>query len=165
MEKAKKKTKITDAVKKKLESYEILLKKIKNQKQRLNTFKASMGSASTSNFTGVPGGSGNGESKIERQYLKKEELEYKIKKLEREEVELLDELEALIEQLQDPDEQTVIEMRYIDCISWRPISQAIYGDMPDYEENAEKYLKKSFKVHGSALLVLAKVYQPEKMEA
>lgn len=159
-----KKPKITDAVKKKLESYEAMLKKIHNQTQRLNTLEASMGSASTSNITGMPGGSGNGDSIEERQIIKKEELQYKIKKLKREEQELLDELEAMIEQLQDPDEQTVIEMHYIDLLRWWPICKALYGTKPDYEEKADKYLKKTFKIHGSALLALAKIYKPEKQE-
>ena len=159
-----KKPKITDAVKKKLESYAALQRKIDNQVQRLNMLEASMGSASTSKITGMPGGGGNGESKIERLIIKKDELVYKIKKLRREELELLDELEALIEQLQNPDEQTVIEMHYIDGLRWWPISKALFGNEPDYEENAQKYLKRCHKIHGSALLTLAKIYKPEKLE-
>lgn len=152
--------KVTELVKNKLKSYKAMQRKIHNQNQRLKTLKASMGSASTSKITGMPGGSGNGDSIEERQIIKKDELEYRIKKLKREEQELLEELEALIEQLQNPDEQAVIEMHYIDGMKWWPISRALFDTEPDYEENAEKYLKRCHKIHSSALQALAKILFP-----
>lgn len=160
-EKKPKKPKETDAVKKKLESYAALQRKIDNQIQRLHTLEATMGSASTSKITGMPGGGGNGESKVERLVVKKDELKLKIRRMEQEERELLDELEALIEQLENPDEQTVLEMHYIDRLRWWPICAALYSKEPDYEEKADKYLKRTFKLHGSALLALAKIYKPD----
>lgn len=160
LEKKPRKPKETDAVKKKLESYAALQRKIDNQIQRLNTLKASMGSASTSKITGMPRGSGNGESKDARLVEKKDDLERKISQMEQKERELLDELEALIEQLENPDEQTVLEMHYIDRLRWWPICAALYSKEPDYEEKADKYLKRTFKLHGSALQALAKIYKP-----
>ena len=154
----KAKPKPTEAVKKKLESYAALQRKIDNQTQRLQTLEASIGSTSSPNLTGMPGGGGDGTSKVERFALKKDELERKIRQMEQEERELLDELEAMIEQLSNPDEQTVIEMRYLDRLRWWPICKALYGKEPDYEEKADKYLKRTFKLHGSALQALARIY-------
>lgn len=152
--------KATELAKKKLESYADLQRKIDNKIRRLNTLKASMGSPSISNITGMPRSDGNRESVEERYLLRKEKLKHSIERLKQEERELLDELEELIEQLSDPDEQTVIEMRYIDRLKWWPICESLYGTEQDYEENAEKYLKRCFKIHGSALQALANILFP-----
>ena len=64
----------------------------------------------------------------------------------------------MIDQLSDPDEQTAIEMRYIDGLRWWPICEALFSQESDYEEKADKYLKKTHKIHGSALLALSKIY-------
>ena len=116
-----------------------------------------MGSPSTPNLTGLPSGGGDGTSKIERQVARKDELEEKIRRMIKEERQLRRELEQLIEKLKSPDEQTVIEMRYIDRAKWWTVCAALYSTEPDYEEKADKYLKRTFKLHGSALQALARL--------
>ena len=74
-----------------------------------------------------------------------------------EERQLRKELEQLIETLKNPDEQTVIEMRYLDGAKWWAISAALYGNEADYDEHEKRYLKRTFKIHGSALQSLARI--------
>lgn len=152
-----KQQKETDAIKQKLESYATLQRKIDNQIERLENLNATMGSPSTPNLTGLPSGGGDGTSKIERQVAKKDELEKKIRRMIMEERQLRKELEQLIETLKNPDEQTVIEMRYIDQAKWWTVCAALYSTEPDYNEKADKYLKRTFKLHGSALQALARL--------
>ena len=152
-----KQQKETDAIKQKLESYATLQRKIDNQIERLENLNATMGSPSTPNLTGLPSGGGDGNSKIERQVAKKDELEKKIRRMIMEERQLRKELEQLIETLKNPDEQTVIEMRYIDRAKWWTVCAALYSTEPDYNEKADKYLKRTFKLHGSALQALARL--------
>ena len=152
-----KQPKETDAIKQKLESYATLQRKIDNQIERLENLNATMGSPSTPNLTGLPSGGGDGTSKIERQVAKKDELEKKIRRMIMEERQLRKELEQLIETLKNPDEQTVIEMRYIDRTKWWTVCAALYSTEPDYNEKADKYLKRTFKLHGSALQALARL--------
>ena len=152
-----KQQKETDAIKQKLESYATLQRKIDNQIERLENLNATMGSPSTPNLTGLPSGGGDGTSKIERQVAKKDELEKKIRRMIMEERQLRKELEQLIETLKNPDEQTVIEMRYIDRTKWWTVCAALYSTEPDYNEKADKYLKRTFKLHGSALQALARL--------
>lgn len=152
-----KQQKETDAIKQKLESYATLQRKIENQIERLENLNATMGSPSTPNLTGLPSGGGDGTSKIERQVAKKDELEKKIRRMIMEERQLRKELEQLIETLKNPDEQTVIEMRYIDRAKWWTVCAALYSTEPDYNEKADKYLKRTFKLHGSALQALARL--------
>lgn len=152
-----KQQKETDAIKQKLESYATLQRKIDNQIERLENLNATMGSPSTPNLTGLPSGGGDGTSKIERQVAKKDELEKKIRRMIMEERQLRKELEQLIETLKNPDEQNVIEMRYIDRAKWWTVCAALYSTEPDYNEKADKYLKRTFKLHGSALQALARL--------
>ena len=123
----------------------------------MENLNATMGSPSTPNLTGLPSGGGDGTSKIERQVAKKDELEKKIRRMIMEERQLRKELEQLIETLKNPDEQTVIEMRYIDRAKWWTVCAALYSTEPDYNEKADKYLKRTFKLHGSALQALARL--------
>lgn len=157
----KKQPKETDAIRGKLESYAVLQRKIDNQIERLANLSATMGSVSSPNLSGLPSGSGDGTSKTERQVLRKMALEEKIRDMEQEERQLRRELEALIDAMQNPDEQTVIEMRYIDGAKWWPICAALYSMEDDYEENSNKYLKRTFKLHGSALQSIARIYKAE----
>ena len=107
----RKKAKETDAIKEKLERYKAMPRRIDNLIERLEALNNSMGSPSTPNLTGLPSGGGDGTTKIEREVLRKLELEDRIRKLVKDERELRHELETLIERMASPDEQTVIEKR------------------------------------------------------
>lgn len=155
---AQQQPKETDAIRHKLESFAELQRKIDNQIERLERLKQTMGSPSSPNLGSGGGGSSDGVSKIERLVERKDELDRKIRGLIYKESAIRKELERLIEQLTKPDEQTVIEMRYLDRQNWWTICTSLYSDRDDYQNNGEKYLKKTFKLHGSALQSLTKIY-------
>ena len=67
-----------------------------------------MGSPSSPNLSGMPGGSGDGTSKTERQVVQKDELTQAINAMQQEEYDERMELELLIGKMKNPDEQTVI---------------------------------------------------------
>lgn len=157
-----KQPKETDAIKKRLEDYAAYQRKIDNQIERLETLTATMGSPSTPNLSGLPSGGGDGTSKTERQILKKIELEEKIRAMIQQERQWRGELQALIDMIKSPDEQTVIEMRYFDRMKWWPICSTLYSNEPDYEEKADKYLKRTFKLHGSALQALTRAMKEKE---
>ena len=87
------------------------------------------------------------------------ELEEKIRDLYVEESRLREEIEELLDQMENPYEQVAIQMRYIDGAKWRDVSVALFGNEPEYDEYEERYLKRTFKFHGSALQKLAKLYK------
>lgn len=152
-----KKPKETDEVKKKLEYYATYQRRIDNLIERLEYLESIMGSASTPNLSGLPSGGGDGSSKTERQVLKKLDLEQQIRDMIAAEAAECKELEAMIALMEKPDEQTVIEMRYLDGAKWWAISAALYGNEADYDEHEKRYLKRTFKIHGSALQSLARI--------
>ena len=152
-----KKPKETDEIKKKLEHYAIYQRRIDNLIERLEYLESTMGSASTPNLSGLQSGGGDGSSNTERQVLKKLELEEQIRDMIVAEAAERKELEAMIALMEKPDEQTVIEMRYLDGAKWWAISAALYGNEDDYDEHEKRYLKRTFKIHGSALQSLARI--------
>lgn len=161
----KKQPKETDAIREKLEGYAALPRRIDNQIERLENLTLTMGSPSTPNLTGLPSGGSGRASKIERQVVNKAELEEKIRDMIREERQIRSELECMIDTLTNPDEQTVIEMRYFDRAKWQQICSVLYSMEPDYEEKTDKYLKRTFRLHGSALQALARIYRVETTSA
>ena len=149
----------TDAIKHKLESFAALQRKIDNAIKRLESLTLTMDSPSAPNLTGMPSGGGDGSSKTERQVIRKLELEEKIRRMERDERELRHELEELIDLMEKPDEQIVIQMRYLDGVKWWTISTTLFGEEPDYDSYDKRYLKRTFKIHGSALQSLTRIYK------
>ena len=152
-----KKPKETDAIKQKLEHYAAFQRRIDNQIERLEYLESVMGAPSSPNLSGEPSGGGDGSSKTERQVLKKLELQQAIRDMIADEAETRKELEGMIGLMEKPDEQTALEMRYFDGASWWTICSALYGKEDDYEEYQQRYLKKTFKIHGSALQALARI--------
>lgn len=157
-----KQPKETDEIKKKLESYTSLQHRIDNQIERLENLEATMGSISSPSFDGISGGGGDGTSKQERQVIRKIALEEQIRDLITTETNDRKELERLISEMEKPDEQTVIEMRYLDAASWWTICAALHGNREDYDEHEKRYLKRTFKLHGSALQSLARIYRAKQ---
>lgn len=155
MSKATKQPKETDEIKKLLTSYGTYQRRIDNTEERL----AFLDVCITQCLTGMPGGGGDGSSKQERYLIKKEELQEKLDNMYEEENRKREEIEGLIEQMENPDEQTAIEMHYLDGAKWKAVSAALYGNEPDYDIQEERYLKRTFKIHGSALQTLARIYK------
>lgn len=157
-----KQPKQTDEIKAFLSEYIKLQKRIDNTEKRIECLEISMGAPSTPSYNGMPGGSRDNNSKIERDYIKREELAEKLAEMNVEESRRREEIEDMIERMEKPDEQTVIEMHYIDGAKWRMISVALFGEEPDYDENEQRYLKRTFKIHGSALQTLARIYSENR---
>ncbi len=155
---AEKKPKETDAIKEKLEKYAGFQRLIDNQIARLENLTATLGSISSPGYSGMPTGSGDGTSKQERQVLRKIELEEKIRDMIAEEANQRGEINDMLDSMENPDERTVIELRYLDRQSWWSVSATLFGEEPDYDAHEKRYLKRTFKIHGSALQTLARIY-------
>lgn len=151
----------TDEIKAKLRSYGKLQRRLDNQITRLENLMESIDAVGSTNYSGMPAGSHDGTSRAERYVEQKDELEKKIDSMIQEERELKKELEDLIAQLDNPDEQGVLELKYIDGIEWPDVSELLFGSAEDYEDNPERYMKRTFRIHGAALQRLSRIYRGE----
>lgn len=152
----------TDEIRALLESYTTYQKRIDNTEERLAFLELTIDSPSSPSLSGMPGGSRDGTSKQEREVIKKLELEERLAEMYAEENRKREEIEMLINLMDKPDEQTAIEMRYLDRANWRAISTVLYGNEADFDMNEQRYLKRTFRIHGSALQTLAKIYNSQK---
>lgn len=159
MSQTEKQPKKTDKIKELLAAFTKLRKRIDNTEKRLAALELSMGAPSTPSYSGMPGGGGERSSEQERYMIKKDEIQEKLDDMYAEENRRREEIEELIDRMEKPNEQTVMEMHYLDGAKWRVISVALYGEEPDYDENEQRYLKRTFKIHGSALQSLARIYE------
>lgn len=144
----------TDSIKERLNDYVNLRNHIDNQTNRLEAITMIGGA----NMNPNSGGSGHSsKSKIERLVEKKIALQKKIDVLtEREEKERIY-LEGIVNQIRNPNEQLVIEMRYFDEMSWLQITEALFSMEDDYDEKIQNYKRDTFRIHGRALVSLSKI--------
>ncbi len=139
-----------------LQSYGRLSQEIDNQIERLAIMEERITSPKSSNLTGMPR---SGNSCLDRMAIamaKKEELEQLIKHLIEKEKAEAKEIGEAAELLENLNERNVILMRYIDGLSWNEISEALFSRQKDYNKREDTFLRRTFKIHGSAL---------EKLEA
>ena len=66
-------------------------------------------------------------------------------------------LEAMIRQVENPDERAVLRLRYFDRADWDGICAVLFSDRQDYLERIDSYQNRTYKIHGRALLNLAAV--------
>ena len=89
--------------------------------------------------------------------LRKMELEEQIEERLAEEREERAALEAMIRQVENPDERAVLRLRYFDRADWESTCGVLFGDRRDYVDRVDAYQNRTYKIHGRALLNLAAV--------
>lgn len=161
---------ITQKIKDRLADYTAMLRDIDNQIERLDRMTLTMAAPPGPDMTGMPRGSGTPTDRIGMMVARKLELEEQIKESIAEERWENAAIERMIRKLDNPDERAVIRLRYFDRAGWDEIAGALFGDRQDYLDKEETYQKRTFRLHGRALLALAKVAEgtgatPEKEAA
>lgn len=155
---------ITKATKNRLREYTALLREIDNQRERLERHIISMGPSSP-NLTGMPSShGGQPQSKVARDVEKKIELEEQIAELVAQERAERKKLEQLIRKIKSPDERAVLRMRYFDREEWQDITHSLFRKAKDYKGNFQNYQRKTYKIHGAALVSLSEASKAAGIE-
>ena len=160
----------TKQVKDLLRRYTAMLRNIDNQYARLDRLAVKIEAPPGPDLTGMPRGQGTPTDRTGMMVARKLELEEQIKESIAEERRENAAIERMIRKLDNPDERAVIRLRYFDRAGWDEIAGALFGDRQDYLDKEETYQKRTFRLHGRALLALAKVAEgtgatPEKEAA
>ena len=148
---------ITQRIKDRLAAYTAMLRDIDNQLERLDRMEMTMASPPGPDLTGMPRGSGTPSDRTGMMVLRKMELEEQIEERLAEEREERAALEAMIRQVENPDERAVLRLRYFDRADWDGICAVLFSDRQDYLERIDSYQNRTYKIHGRALLNLAAV--------
>ena len=117
---------------------------------------ATYGEPSGPNLSGMPH-SGGISDPTGAAVQRKEELETRIKRKQEQAAAERATIEDTTERIADPDERLVIQMRYIDFAAWPDIAFALFGKLSDYIEKMESYERRTSRIHGRALVNVAKL--------
>ena len=88
-----------------------------------------------------------------------EELDEKIRTEIQEQADEWKSIEGLLANLKHSDEKAVIRMRYHDRESWGMVTRLMFGSKDDFVGKEDTYLRRVHKIHGSALLNMAKLLE------
>lgn len=139
-------------------AYNDTLRRIDGLEKRIEDFKETMYSPSTSAWSDMPiSHNTSGISKQERVVARMDTMQRRLAELVEKEGEQYEKITAALQKL-DPDEDLLLSLRYIDRQRWDSITEEIFGSEDDFDDNPEKYQKKAFRIHGKALLHLEEVY-------
>lgn len=156
---------ITHDIKERLGKYTRLLREIDNQYDRLGRMEISMAAPPGPDMTGMPRGSGTPSDRTGMMVLRKLELEEQIKERLTEEREERAALEAMIRQVENPDERAVLRLRYFDRADWDGVCAVLFSDRQDYLERIDSYQNRTYKAHGRALLRMAEILKETEASA
>lgn len=156
---------ITHDIKERFGKYTRLLREIDNQYERLGRMEISMAAPPGPDMTGMPRGSGTPTDRTGMMVLRKMELEEQIEERLAEEREERAALEAMIRQVENPDERAVLRLRYFDRADWDGICAVLFSDRQDYLERIDSYQNRTYKAHGRALLRMAEILKETEAPA
>jgi len=149
------------AVKKRLNNYREKERDIDNQIERLERLAFKMTGVGAQVITDTPKAPRPIGDRIAEMLGQKEELETVIRKSVEEQGRERTAIEKILVQLRHSDERAVIRIRYFDRESWNVVAELMFGGRDDYEEKKDSYLRRVHKVHGSALLNMARLIETE----
>lgn len=143
--------------------YRRLVRKLNTQSQRLRVVMTKLytvGSPTLSDMPKNPSPSNDYETDL---LDRKQHIEQIINTLEPERKMKSDLYEGIIEQIDDPDEQAVLQIRYLDCEKWDTVNEILFGDEEDFEERIDSYMRRTQKLHGRALQRFADIANEKKV--
>ena len=127
--------------------------------EELEFAEQSYGDVKSPNSDGMPKRPGDPRrSPMVEAVIRKMELEERVKKKEAEIAADWAELEPFIEQLQ-PIETLVMNLRYYYGAEWEDVCFNLYGKRRDYTIEVDRYMNRTFKIHGRALLTLSSLME------
>lgn len=154
----------TQAIKERLNAHRDMLEKLEALKLELEYAEEQYGACKAPSFSGMPGGGGHtGKSETEVKVGRKIEIEEHVKRMQTKIDRDWDELEPMVENLK-PIETLVVNLRYRYGGEWDAVCFAVFGRRKDYELELDRYMNKTFKIHGRALLSLSEMNDQTETE-
>lgn len=148
-----------DTVKQRLTEYVENERDIDNQIERLERLTARMVGVGAQVLTDMPKAPSVTNDRMADLLGQKEELEATIRAAVTEQSLERQRIEAILKRLRNPDEKAVIRMRYFDRSSWPEVRDMMFGHKEDFFEKEETYLRRTHRIHGSALVNMAKAIE------
>ena len=145
-----------NTVKERLVAYGEREDDISNQQVRLDRIEMRLTSIRSSSPSDMPKSKGVSQDKEAELIAEKIDLENDIKRSQSEQKRERKSIEELLSHLKKSSEKAVIRMRYFDREDWSGVSCMLFGGKDDFLDKEESYLRRTYMIHGAALLNMAK---------
>lgn len=152
----------TDAVKFRLIEYREREKDIDNQTERLDRLEMKILNVGSPVLSDMPKALTSPQDRTAALIADKIDLENDIREAIAEQRREKEALEIILRKLRHSEERAVIRMRYFDGASWNEVSDMLFGGKADFLGKEDTYLRRTHKIHGSALLNMAIIIQGGK---
>lgn len=77
------------------------------------------------------------------------------------------EIEAVIKRIngpQWPDRRAVLRFRYLLCLPWPDVNDALFGGKSDFLEREDSYMRRAYRLHSAAMLDLLEFVPAEALQ-
>lgn len=137
--------------------YQELQRDVDRLWDRLEDLRGRVESARTAHLDGLPHGSRGDADRIGGDLARLEDLEKEAREVQQEAMASRREIEAAIKKVTGPrwaDRREVLRLRYVDGLRWQDAAERLFGDESTYWDKPELFLRRTFKLHRSALETL-----------
>lgn len=152
----------TDAVKYRLIEYREREKDIDSQTERLDRLEVKIRSVGSPTLSDMPKSPSPPQDRTTALIADKIDLENDIRQAIAEQRKEKEAIETILRKLRHSEERAVIRMRYFDGASWNDVVDMLFGGKDDFLGKEDTYLRRTHKIHGSALLNMAIIIQGGK---
>ncbi len=163
----------TNAVKEWLNDFREREKDIQSQLQRLDVMETRLSSIGSPTLSNMPKSASPVQDRMASMVAVKVDLENDIKRQQKGLLETREMIEKiLLKALKKSEERSVIRARYLDCCfyhedklsDWNDVNNTMFGDRQDFLSKEESYLRRVHKIHGSALLNMARYIEDNNIK-
>lgn len=162
----------TRAVKEWLLEFREREKDIQVQLNRLDVLETRITSIGSPTLSDMPKAPNPFQERSAYMIAVKIDLEKEICEQQSEQKNIRKNIEKVLKGLKKSEERVVIRARYLDCSfyhedklsDWYDVSNALFGGMEDFLEKEDSYLRRVHKIHGSALLNMARYIEEHSFQ-
>lgn len=154
-----------EAVKSRLQEYVENERDIDNQIERLEHLIARLEGLGAQVLTDMPKAPSAVNDRMAELIGQKEELEEEIRASVCEQSRERKRIEEILKHMKNPDERAVIQMKYLDRSSWIEVRDMMFGSKADFEGKEDTYLRRTHRIHGSALVNIARYIEENQNTA
>jgi len=144
-----------DAIKDRLEIYLETEREIDKQIERLERLQTKLIGVGAQVITDMPKSHSSSTDRYADIISQKEELEVSVRQAIQEQSEVRKYFENIVKHLRNPDEKSVIRMRYFDRAEWDEVVEMMFGDKEDFEDRLDTFERRCYRLRRNACIHMA----------
>lgn len=150
------------SIKDRLDAYREADRRIENQTEALERLQVKLEGIGAQEITGMPRSPSPSNDRISDLLNQKIEIEEEIAEDVETHRKERKNIKAILRKLRSADESAVITYRYLIGMSWYDVTDALFGAKEDYLGKEESYQRRTYNIHGQALLHMSILLKNQK---